>query len=49
MFDKDVGMNGSNAIRAQHSLRKVAEIERHNFLSAAMNGGCEHVTIVGIG
>lgn len=32
----------------RHGLWKVTDVERHDFLSAAMNGGSEHVAVVGI-
>ncbi len=48
MLDEYVRMDGSNAIRVQHVCRKVTDVERHDFLSAAMNGSSEHVAIIGI-
>jgi hypothetical protein len=43
------GTRASGFHRGATQRLEVAEIELHNFLRAAVNGGREHVTIVEIG
>jgi len=49
VFDEGVGVDGPNAVRVQDSVRKVPDVERHNFLSPTVNGSREHMAVVGIG
>jgi hypothetical protein len=49
MLDKHIRMNSSNTVGAQYGLWEVAQVECYDFLSTAMNGGRQHVAIVGIG
>jgi hypothetical protein len=43
LYLSHVWMNGSNTVRAQHCVRKIAQVEGHDLLSTGVNRSRQHV------